>query len=80
MDDSKVLSAVLNTVLIGVMEISDGLFNENNKREILASCQNLLEVGSGERAKRKKYDHEQAHFCIMRDYLGPEPLFGDGEF
>jgi Plant transposon protein len=27
-------------------------------------------------AKRKKYDYFRARDCIMKDYLGPDPLFG----
>ena len=29
------------------------------------------------REPRKQYKHSEAHHCIYRDYLGPEPLFGD---
>jgi Plant transposon protein len=32
------------------------------------------------RTKRTKFKHEEAQYCVFRDYLGPHPLFDDKQF
>ena len=36
--------------------------------------------GNGPRRPRRQYNRERAVLCIEQDWLGPEPLFRDGEF
>ena len=32
------------------------------------------------RLEKKQYEHQRAYQCIMKDYLGPGPLFDGREF
>ena len=32
------------------------------------------------RLEKKQCEHQRAHQCILKDYLGPEPLFDGREF
>jgi hypothetical protein len=80
MSDSKAISAAVTTMFNAVEVIFDEMFNENEKRSFLVAFEDAFDHRKDGRSKRKKYDHERALFCIMKDCLGPEPLFDDGGF
>lgn len=56
---------------------------DNMKEQAVADTVNEIcpsSKSSLSRNKKKKYDYDCAKKCIYDDFIGPEPLFSDGEF
>ena len=76
-DNIFIVAGILAQVAAAAAE---EVVNDSNRALLLANRGRGEDHRHGPRAKRTKFDYGRALACIMQDYLGPEPIFGDGGF
>lgn len=86
-DDDNIIANVIPVILQAVALISEDLVGDVGQQQLrqyaatLREFQQLTANPAGHhsrpRSKRRKFDHARSLYCIMRDYMGPEPLFGE---
>ena len=64
-------------VVQAAMVAADMVFDDSSEEE---EQQQKIDHRTLPRSSRRKWRHDQALMCIMRDYLGPVPLFDGREF
>lgn len=73
------MMAMVNTVA-AVVDALDQQDAGDNQQELLEVIEAAMDHRTEPRSTRKSYDHGRALACVLQDYLGPEPLYGDGKF
>ena len=82
MDDVDNLFALTQCIVSSAFAVAGGstIVDEEDEATLYDTLKLEYDHRLNPRKKRRKFDHYGAQCCILRDYLGPKPLFNGREF